>query len=92
MQRSPKRPAKSPSKQRPAPKPKSAAAKAAPPPASVSPKVAAAFAKFDADKSGNLDVSELKVALQEYGISVESRRCASILKQFDTKPDGAPEC
>jgi len=49
--------------------------------------LAAAFDKFDDDKSGGIDIKELRAALEYLGVSVTSDQASNILKQYDSYPD-----
>ena len=49
------------------------------------------FAKFDADRSGGIDVSELRRALGELGIDANHKQAANILRQYDDDQSGALE-
>lgn len=42
-----------------------------------------AFQKFDADGSGGLDASELRVALKEAGLEVTGDQCEYMLRKYD---------
>ena len=46
------------------------------------------FAAFDADKSGELDVKELRKALRFYGVDLAAPRVNEIIAKYDDQPDG----
>ena len=55
---------------------------------SIPPDVRAAFSRFDADKSGSLDLDELGPALQDCGFNLGRARTTKLLTAFDDQPDG----
>ena len=50
--------------------------------------VRAAFARFDANRSGRLDHSELRAALRAFGLDVDSGQATAILQQYDEDGNG----
>ena len=54
---------------------------------SVDPSIRAAFAKFDADGSGDIDVGELASALREVGMEVSQQEAVGVLRKY--APAGA---
>ena len=51
----------------------------------------AAFAKLDVDKSGYLDHKELRNALQEAGLEMDSAKAQELLEKYDTNQSGEME-
>ena len=51
-------------------------------------RVRRAFSAFDANRSGYLDVRELRNALRHYGIDASARGAARVLASYDRHPDG----
>lgn len=51
--------------------------------------VAAAFKRYDADKSGSLDTEELPQALLDCGFNLHPNKAAYIVSLYDDSPDGA---
>ncbi len=54
----------------------------------VDPKVRAAFVHFDTNRSGDIDVRELRAALKHMGIDATGDEAAQVLRRYDTNPDG----
>ena len=50
--------------------------------------ITAIFEKFDANRSGSIDVKELKPALSELGCEVEGDAAASLIRSFDSDKSG----
>ena len=50
-----------------------------------------AFTIFDADASGGIDVSELRLALSELGVQMGSDKASAILATYDADRSGALE-
>ena len=46
------------------------------------------FDTFDGDRSGNIDVNELRGALTEMGLDANSMQAMALLKAYDSYPDG----
>ena len=51
-------------------------------------RVRAAFERFDTNRSGYLDYSELRNALRHYGLDVSEQGAADYLRRYDERPDG----
>ena len=49
--------------------------------------LAAAFDRFDGDRSGGIDVTELRAALEFLGVAVSSDQATNILRHYDDYPD-----
>jgi hypothetical protein len=47
-----------------------------------------AFARFDANRSGRLDHTELRAALRAFGLDVDSQQATAILQQYDADGNG----
>lgn len=48
----------------------------------------AAFAHFDADKSGKINVEELRGAMRELGEEISEERARELVREVDTSGDG----
>ena len=48
----------------------------------------AAFKKYDADGSGDIDVAELRSALNDLGYPVEEKRATALMGKFLPRPLG----
>ena len=46
------------------------------------------FNKFDKNSSGDIDVGELRVALNQLGLAVDTAAAADVLKRFDSGKTG----
>jgi len=50
-----------------------------------------AFAKFDTDSSGDIDVAELRPALRRLGLPADTKEASAILRRYDTDASGRIE-
>jgi len=57
----------------------------------VPQRVIDSFLHFDANRSGQLDVHELRNALRHYGVDVSSSDAHSVLQRYDDRPNGRLE-
>ena len=57
----------------------------------ISPEIRAVFEKYDHNRSGKLDFSELHTALKGMGLDASSNQSAEIIKRFDTDGNGLME-
>ena len=57
----------------------------------VDPRVRAAFAQFDTNKSGRLDFHELREALQALGLDASTRDAMEVLRSYDADGSGLME-
>ena len=53
--------------------------------------VTATFRRFDADSSGGIDVLELRSALQELGLGVDTAEAQQVLDKYDADGSGRLE-
>jgi len=56
--------------------------------AGAGPSVGAVFRSHDKDNSGELDVLELRAALNDLGLSADTAGAADVLKRYDSNGDG----
>lgn len=54
----------------------------------IPPRVLSTFNYFDQNRSGHLDVRELRAALGHYGIALDGAQVAELMMRYDDRPDG----
>lgn len=59
-----------------------------PPPAATGADVEAVFRRFDTDKSGDIDVAELRQALNALNLPVDTAAATKVLERFDSSRTG----
>ena len=60
--------------------------------AEIPAKVRAVFESFDRDRSGGLNVRELRPALRRLGLDASAAQAIALLKRFDSDSDGSLDC